>query len=337
MSMRVTWVFLLAALASTAGCIENMGDLKAALGVTEPIVPLAEPTYLPPLARAQANVTTVLAGAPVRFTSEGTRDPQGLSLDHAWSFGDGATAQGATVTHAFATPGEYTVRLTATNAAGLADVASLSLQVNARGLRPVACVQVSDERGEAPAVREVGTPLVFDASCSTDPDGQPLSFAWDFGDGATSLDARATHAFAAPGLHRVKLKVADATGLSAEATRVVPVDLAVREKGAFDLTGPASRAHAFPVAAGARTLEVKLTFPAGLGGNDLVLLLRDPQGEELARTADTTAPGAQDTQVRLLSFDVADLARLPAGAWSAEVLKAKGLMVEYEVEIRGTY
>jgi chitodextrinase len=318
-------------LAGSAGCIENMGDLKVALGAVEAPALLAEPTYLPPLARAQANVTSVLTGAPVRFTSEGTRDPQDLPLDYQWSFGDGATARGATVQHAFATAGEHTVRLTVTNGAGLTDVAALSLQVGAAGRRPVACIQLAEPRADA------GEALSFDASCSTDPEGQPLSYAWDFGDGATSLDAKATHSFAKPGLHAVKLKVSDPTGLSDVATRVVPVDFAEEQTGAFALTDAASKAHEFPVAAGARTLEVKLTFPGGLGGNDLVLLLKDADGEELARTADTTEPGAQDAQVRLLELTVEDLAKHPAGTWTAEVLKAKGLMVDYTVEIRETF
>lgn len=322
---------------TTSGCIANMGEFKEALGVVKPASLPPEPTYLPPLARAQANLTSVLAGVPVRFTSEGTRDPDGLALDHAWSFGDGATATGPTVTHAFARPGEYAVRLTVTNAAGLTDVAPLAIQVLPQGRAPAACFEVVDERGQPPAVRDAGTRLVFDASCTRDPDGDALSFEWDFGAGATSHDAKATHAFSKPGLHAVRLKATDATGRAAEVTKTVAVDYRAEQKGAFDLTGPTSNAHAFPLAEGARKLEVTLTFPGGLGGNDLLLVLKDAKGQEVKRAESATPPGAQDDQVRTLALAQEDLARAAPGEWTVEVVKARGLSVEYGLALVEAY
>lgn len=340
MRLRVTLVLLLLVAAASGGCVANMGELKEALGATRPapVVPLAEdPAYLPPLARAQANVTAVLVGVPVRFTSEGTRDPQGLGLELTWVFGDGATARGATVQHAYAAPGEYAVRLTAANDAGLADTATVTLVVAAPGRAPTACFSVLDARGAPAAGTEAGEKLSFDASCSADPDGQPLTYDWDFGAGATSRDAKPAFAFKEPGLHPVKLRVADPTGLVAETTKDVAVDYLATQTGAFDLAGPASRAHAFPLAQGARTLELTLTFPGGLGGNDLSLVLKDPKGRELERTGERTPPGAQDAQVRVLALDAADLRDLPAGEWTAEVARTSGLTVEYTLEIRETF
>ena len=42
---------------------------------------------------------------------------------------------------------------------------------------------------------KMGQQLVFDASGSTDPDGRPLTFHWNFNDGTTATGARVTHAF----------------------------------------------------------------------------------------------------------------------------------------------
>ena len=44
---------------------------------------------------------------------------------------------------------------------------------------------------------------MFDASGSSDPGGNPLSFRWDFTDGATATGPRVTHAFGKIGLHSI--------------------------------------------------------------------------------------------------------------------------------------
>src|SRR5207245_8601261 len=42
-----------------------------------------------------------------------------------------------------------------------------------------------------------GVPQQFDASQSHDPESDPLTYLWDFGDGATSTDPRPVHAYGA--------------------------------------------------------------------------------------------------------------------------------------------
>ena len=46
---------------------------------------------------------------------------------------------------------------------------------------------------------KVGESVSFDASTSTSPDGDPLSYAWTFGDGSTATGAAPTHTYLAPG------------------------------------------------------------------------------------------------------------------------------------------
>jgi PKD repeat protein len=48
-----------------------------------------------------------------------------------------------------------------------------------------------------------------DASATTDPDGDALSYAWDFGDGATAVGKTASHAYAAAGTYTVTLTASD--------------------------------------------------------------------------------------------------------------------------------
>lgn len=54
-----------------------------------------------------------------------------------------------------------------------------------------------------------GTSIAFDGSGSSDPDGDPVTYAWDFGDGATGTGASPTHAYADEGSYPVTLTVSD--------------------------------------------------------------------------------------------------------------------------------
>jgi YVTN family beta-propeller protein len=63
-----------------------------------------------------------------------------------------------------------------------------------------------------------GVALTFDGSASSDPDGDELTYSWDFGDGATATGASPAHAYADNGTYTVTLKVTDAGGLTSTAT-----------------------------------------------------------------------------------------------------------------------
>ncbi len=61
----------------------------------------------------------------------------------------------------------------------------------------------------SPTIVRAGEPVTFDASGSSDTDGGPLAYRWEFGDGDVATEARATHRFLDPGFHRVGLTVDD--------------------------------------------------------------------------------------------------------------------------------
>jgi hypothetical protein len=60
----------------------------------------------PPVARA-----TATGSGPVAFDAAGSGDPDGAPSGYEWRFGDGTTATGATVYHAYARPGDYVATL----------------------------------------------------------------------------------------------------------------------------------------------------------------------------------------------------------------------------------
>ncbi|RSK25213.1 PKD domain-containing protein [Hymenobacter metallilatus] len=90
---------------------------------------------------------------------------------------------------------------------------------NAANQPPVAVASSDKKYGASPLA------VQFTGSASTDPEGQPLSYAWDFGDGTSSTAANPTHTFTAPGpapaAYSVRLTVTDNQGLSSQATLLI--------------------------------------------------------------------------------------------------------------------
>jgi hypothetical protein len=97
-----------------------------------------------------------------------------------------------------------------------------------------------------PGVAQLGQATAFDATQSSDPDGDPLSLAWAFGDGATGSGANASHTYGTPGSYQATLIAIDATGLSATATHTASVAAPPSTPGAGPPSGPGSSSSPAP-------------------------------------------------------------------------------------------
>lgn len=143
----------------------------------------------------------------------------GSIAQYRWSFGDGTTAIGRTVSHAYDSPGTYVVTLTLVDALGRSASSSRSLTVG-QGTGPTAAFTSS------PTNPQPGNTVHFNAEASTAGPGRHIvSYAWDFGDGTTGSGERVSHAY--PLVERtysVTLTVTDDLGRRATTTRTVSVE-----------------------------------------------------------------------------------------------------------------
>ncbi|MEU8279401.1 lectin [Microbispora bryophytorum] len=82
---------------------------------------------------------------------------------------------------------------------------------------PVAKASASPDSGAAPLT------VAFSSAGSSDPDGDAITYSWDFGDGGTSTSANPSHTYNANGTYNVKLTVRDASGKTGSVTLPVVV------------------------------------------------------------------------------------------------------------------
>ncbi len=133
---------------------------------------------------------------------------------------------------------------------------------------------------------EVNTPIYFIGSGSTDPDGDPLTYEWDFGDGGTSFDPDPQYSYQSTGVYTVSLTVSD--GLESD-TDITAADIA------GDLPGSGTSPYSFETVI--QTLE---KAKKGLAQASVVVTVTDESGSRArGLTFDGTWSGAYQATVTL--------------------------------------
>jgi len=150
----------------------------------------------------------------VTFDASGSRDPDGRIVRYTWSFGDGDSGSGETVTHTYTSQGTYTVRLTVRDDEGAEDQTSRTVTISNRPPWPSFTFSPTDP---------VEGPVRFDASGSRDEDGTIDGYEWDFGDGSAGSGIVATHTYTEAGTYMVTLTVTDNDGAEMSGSKVVSV------------------------------------------------------------------------------------------------------------------
>jgi PKD repeat protein len=292
------------------GASSQPSQTTATIGNAAPVLgPLSGPSGTP-------GVALTVSG---NFTDAGTRDTHSAAFDWGDGSSDAAAisesngAGTASGTHTYASVGSYTVTLTLSDNDGSSSVRTVTLSVLAGNTAPVASAG-------GPYAAAEGSAITFDGSASGDPDGDVITYDWDFGDGtAHGVGSAPQHTYADNGGYTVTLVVTDSRGASsapsqttATISNATPVlgplsgpssgtagvaltfsgnfsDAGARDthSGAFDWGDGSSNAAAISESNGAGTASGTHTYAAA-GSYTVTLTLSDNDGSSSTATVALT-------------------------------------------------
>jgi PKD repeat protein len=175
----------------------------------------AAPANLPPTARFTFSPSSPKVGESVRFDASPSIELDGLITNYKWTFGDGNSGAGRIVTHTYSRNGSFTIRLTVTDNNGAS--ASFSQRIEVVSRPPQADFSFTPSE---PSILDE----VHFRDRSTDPDGDIVSWHWDFGNGDTSTKQNPIHHYTRGGTFTVILAVTDNDGLTDETSQTIVVE-----------------------------------------------------------------------------------------------------------------
>jgi pectate lyase len=140
--------------------------------------------------------------------------------------------------------------------------------------------------------------VTFDGSASFDPDGDPLTYLWDFGDGTPlAIGATATHAYSEPGLYTVTLTVSDRTVSASASSSIVVNDTpgtANTFNDTFDRPDSLTLGNEWTAVRGQASIQGKQLWSAAAIG-DHVAVVPSLHGSAQQASADFASPDNNPT------------------------------------------
>lgn len=179
----------------------------------------------------------------VSFTASAS-DPDGDEVTYLYSFGDGVTTTGApAASHTYNEPGTYTATVTVDDGNGGTASSSVTIMVGdgdddggddggegggTGNQAPTVALTAEPTTGDAP----LDVTLTADAS---DPDGDTLSYTWDFGNGETASSGSTQNVtYDESGVYTARVTVTDEDGETASDE----IAITVGDDGGDDTSAP---------------------------------------------------------------------------------------------------
>ncbi len=178
---------------ATCSAVDAAG-VTVASSVTITVSPLL-------IVAVEVNSTSAAPGTSLDFSAVAANG-SGTYIGYRWGFGDGTTASGVSVDHAFALPGYYhpEVRVTDSNNISI-EASTMEITITYLGVVVHA----------APATITAGSTITFTANASGGAEG-PYNYSWNFGDGGTGFGPVVVHRFSTAGSYIATVSVKDRLG-----------------------------------------------------------------------------------------------------------------------------
>jgi PKD repeat protein len=170
------------------------------------------------LCSAEGSLSNACAPVPVQFRSSASGGCPPLT--YHWAFDDGNTSEEQSPNHTYENPGVYSAALTVTDAKGVSCNQTVSTTVSGG---PLNCLVTAD-----PSSPCVNRTVQF--SSSGGGGCEPLTYAWTFGDDATSTEQNPRHSYGVVGPYQARVVITDAKNFMCDRAMkitVLPDTLAV--------------------------------------------------------------------------------------------------------------
>lgn len=209
------------------------------------------------------------------FDASTSSAPGSTITSYAWNFGDGSTGSGVAPNHTFTAAGDHDVTLTVTNSQNQTSSVTRTVSVTKVNQAPVASFTASCTLLEC----------AVNASGSSDPDGDPLTYSWDFGDGSNGTGITATRTYTTSGPRTITLTVSDGTLTNSTTRSVNPSD------GQTNLT------HVGAASTNGNRINHTVAVPNTVQAGDTLVLFLTVNAAET-----TTSPPAGWTQLQTTTY-----------------------------------
>ncbi len=197
-----------------------VSDSYGGTASTQAFVVIERPNREPVAVVAGGPQFVTRLGLPLWLDGRASYDPDGDDIVLSWSWGDGRpeTNGNAQVSRIYGALGRFDGGLTVADGRGGTNTYPFVVTVGPSNRPPAAVFSVTNAAGPHVLSRHL-----FDASATTDAEGDPMVFSWDFGDRVRTTGIIVTHVYRQRGDYPVVLTVRDNQQGETVVTQVVSI------------------------------------------------------------------------------------------------------------------